>query len=95
MDETRLEITKLKWRLLILQGLLAKTYIAAFGALTEEPQQQRLGRQLLAEFDAAAEQKYVFLFAAGVPPDQRFPLAATFEEVVEEMKTFINSMLSS
>ena len=95
MEEMRLEITKLKWRMLILQGLLAKTYIAAFGALTEEPQQQALHHRLLAEFDTAAEQKYVFLSAAGVPDDQRFSLAAEFEEVVEEMKAFMNSLLAS
>ena len=94
MNDIQLEITKLKWRMLILQRLLAKTYIAAFGALTEEPQQQELHRHLLAEFDRATEQKYALLSAAGVPDDQRFALAAVFEEVVEEMKTSINSMLA-
>lgn len=92
-DETRLEITKLKWRLLILQGLVAKTYFAAFGTLTEQSQ-QALQLQLLAELDVAAEQKYVFLSAAAVPDDQRFFLAADFEEVVIEMKAFMNSVLS-
>jgi hypothetical protein len=93
MDAIQLEITKLKWRILLLQGLLAKTYIAAFGALTDESQ-QALHRRLLTEFDRAKEQKYLFLSASGVPNDQRFSLAEAFEEVVEEMKASLNSMFT-
>ena len=93
MNEIQLEITKLKWRVSILQALLAKTYIAAFGALTDESQQE-LHRHLLAELEATKENQYTLLFASSLPEEQRFLLADVFAEMVEEMKTSINSMLA-
>jgi len=92
-DETHLEITKLKWRVGIWQGILAKLWTHCLSSTTEEPPLEA-HRRLLAELEATKEQQGQLLFAASVPEEQRFLLAAVFAETVEEMKAFINSMLA-
>ena len=95
MDEIHLELTKLRWRVGILQGLLAKSYVTFFSALADESPQASLAR-LLAELEATKEKQYTLLFASSspVPEAERFLLADVFAELVEEMKTSITSMLA-
>ena len=88
-DDTRLEITKLKWRIQVLQGILVKLWTHCVSATTEMPP-LAAHQQLLAELDTTREQQYTVLLTAGHPE-----AAQALAEVIEEMKTFMTSMLEN
>lgn len=89
MTETELEITKLKWRLEFLQGLIVKSYLAVFSSLTEKPPQE-IRRRLLQELDTILKQNYE-QFLVAVPDGIGALVAEEFAHFVEQTQTLIAS----
>ncbi len=72
-DETHFEITKLKWRVGIWQGILAKLWTHGLSSTTGEPPLEA-HRRLLAELEATKEQQDSFSLLLPYQKDNAFYL---------------------